>query len=104
MVGAVALVLIGASALDVRLGLPTFICGLITAAAVLALSRQSPWPIVKRISWSVIPLVAGLFVMVEALIRIGVSGSLSCCGLPTDWYSAKGLAFWPIFGQTRFRL
>ncbi len=76
-IGAVALVLICASALDVRLGLPTFICGLITAAAVLALSRQSPWPIVKRISWSVIPLVAGLFVMVEALIRIGVIGRLS---------------------------
>src|SRR5882724_1378887 len=36
-IGAIAVVLIGASALDVQLGLPTFLCGLITAAAVLAL-------------------------------------------------------------------
>jgi arsenical pump membrane protein len=76
-IGAMAIVLIAASALDLQLGLPTFICGLVTAAAVLALSRQSPWPVVKRISWSVIPLVAGLFVMVEALIRIGAIGQLS---------------------------
>jgi len=76
-IGAIAAVLIGASALDLQLGLPTFVCGLITAAAVLALSRQSPWPVVKRMSWSVIPLVAGLFVMVEALIRIGAIGQLS---------------------------
>jgi len=76
-IGAIAVILIGASALDLQLGLPTFVCGLITAAAVLALSRQSPWPVVKRMSWSVIPLVAGLFVMVEALIRIGAIGQLS---------------------------
>jgi arsenical pump membrane protein len=76
-IGAIAFVLIGASALDVQLGLPTFICGVVTAAAVLALSRQSPWPVLKRMSWSVIPLVAGLFVMVEALIRIGVIGQLN---------------------------
>jgi arsenical pump membrane protein len=76
-IGAIAVVLIGASALDLQLGLPTFICGLVTAAAVLAFSRQSPWPVLSQISWSVIPLVAGLFVMVEALIRIGAIGRLS---------------------------
>jgi arsenical pump membrane protein len=76
-IGAIAIVLVAASALDLQLGLPTFICGSITAAAVLALTRQSPWPVVKRISWGVIPLVAGLFVMVEALIRIGAIGQLS---------------------------
>jgi arsenical pump membrane protein len=70
-------VLLTASALDVQLGLPTFICGLVTAAAVLALSRQSPWPMVKAISWSVLPLVAGLFVMVEALVRTGTIDHLS---------------------------
>jgi arsenical pump membrane protein len=68
---AIGIVLVTASALDVQLGLPTFICGLVTAAAVLALSRQSPWPVVKGISWSVLPLVAGLFVMVQALERTG---------------------------------
>jgi arsenical pump membrane protein len=70
-VGAVGIVLLSASALDIQLGLPTFVCGAVTAIAVLLVSRQSPWPVLKDISWSVLPLVAGLFVMVEALIRTG---------------------------------
>ena len=76
-IGAIAIVLIGASALDVQLGLPTFICGVVTAGAVLVLSRQSAWPVLRGVSWSVLPLVAGLFIMVEALIRIGAIGHLS---------------------------
>jgi arsenical pump membrane protein len=57
--------------------LPTFICGVVTSAIVLLLSRQSPLPVLKGVSWSVLPLVGGLFVMVEALIKIGVIGQLS---------------------------
>ena len=76
-IAAIGIVLLTASALDVQLGLPTFVCGLVTAATVLLLSRQSAWPVVRGISWSVIPLVAGLFVMVEALARTGVIGQLS---------------------------
>ena len=75
-IAAIGVVLLTASALDVQLGLPTFICGLVTAAAVLALSRQSPWPVVKGISWSVLPLVAGLFVIVETLVKTGTIGHL----------------------------
>jgi len=74
---AIALVLLSASALDIQLGLPTFICGVVTAAASLLMSRQSPWPILEGISWGVLPLVAGLFVMVEALSRVGTIGQLS---------------------------
>jgi arsenical pump membrane protein len=74
---AIALVLLTASALDVQLGLPTFICGVLTASAVLLIGRQSPWPILKGISWGVLPLVAGLFVMVEALSHVGTIGQLS---------------------------
>jgi arsenical pump membrane protein len=73
---AIGLVLITASALDVQLGLPTFLCGTVTAVAVLALSRQPPWPMLKGVSWGVLPLVAGLFVMVEMLVRSGVIGRL----------------------------
>jgi arsenical pump membrane protein len=76
-IGAIGVVLIGASALDVQLGLPTFVCGVVTATAVLTLSRQSPWPLVKDISWGVLPLVAGLFVMVEELIHTGAIARLS---------------------------
>ena len=76
-IGAIGMVLLTASALDIQLGLPTFICGAVTAASVLFASRQSPWPVLKDISWSVLPLVAGLFVMVEALIRTGAIAHLS---------------------------
>jgi arsenical pump membrane protein len=76
-IGAIGAVLIAASAYNVPLGLPTFLCGVITAMLVLLLSRQSPWPLVKDISWGVLPLVAGLFVMVEALIQTGVIARLA---------------------------
>jgi len=76
-IAAIGVVLIGASALDVQLGLPTFLCGVITTALVLMLSRQSPLPLIKDIAWGVLPLVAGLFVMVEALIHTGVIARLS---------------------------
>lgn len=74
---AIAAVLLTASALDIQLGLPTFVCGVVTAAAILLAGRQSPWPVVKGVSWGVLPLVAGLFVMVEGLSRAGAIGQLS---------------------------
>jgi arsenical pump membrane protein len=76
-IGAVAVALLFCSALDVQLGLPTFVCGIVTTAIVLALNGQSPWPIVKGVSWGVLPLVAGLFVLVEALDHTGVVAALS---------------------------
>jgi arsenical pump membrane protein len=76
-IGSVGTVLVTASALDVQLGLPTFICGVVTTALVLLIGRQSPWPVLKGVSWSVVPLVAGLFAMVEALVRTGVIGYFS---------------------------
>jgi arsenical pump membrane protein len=76
-VAAIGVVLIAASARDVPLGLPTFLCGITTAMLVLLLSRQSPWPLVKDISWGVLPLVAGLFVMVETLLHTGVIAQLA---------------------------
>jgi arsenical pump membrane protein len=76
-IGAVAVVLLCCSAFNVQLGLPTLVSGLVTTAIVLALNRQSPWPVLKGISWSVLPLVAGLFVLVEALGHTGVIAALS---------------------------
>jgi len=71
-IAATAVVLLVASGLDWQLGLPTFLAGLATSVAVLILKRMPPWPIVKDISWSVLPLVAGLFVLVEAIEATGV--------------------------------
>ena len=72
-----AIILVAASALHADLGVPTFLAGTITTALVLLLTRQSPAETLKGISWSVLPLVAGLFVIVEALDRTGVIGVLS---------------------------
>jgi arsenical pump membrane protein len=69
---ATAVVLMGASALDWPLGAPTCVAGVLTAAAVLLWSRQSPWGLLRGVSWGVLPLVAGLFVLVEALSRTGL--------------------------------
>jgi arsenical pump membrane protein len=74
---ATAVVLLVASSLGWQLGLPTFISGVVVAALVLLLSRQSPLPVLKHISWGVLPLVAGLFILVEALDQTGVLRHLS---------------------------
>jgi arsenical pump membrane protein len=76
-IAATAVVLIAASTLGWRLGLPTFIAGVLTACFILIWARQSPWSIVKDVSWSVLPLVAGLFVLVEALQKTGVIAALA---------------------------
>lgn len=67
-----AAVLMAASAMDRQLGLPTFCAGTLTALIVLANKRASPWRLLRGVSWGVLPLVAGLFVLVQALARTGV--------------------------------
>ena len=74
---ATAGVLIGASAAGIELGLPTFIAGLATSLIVLAIRRGGFIEVVKDVSWAVLPLVAGLFVLVEALEKTGVLTILS---------------------------
>ena len=64
------------TALNVQLGLPSFICGAVTTSIVLTLNRQSPWPVIKGVSWGVLPLIAGSFVLVEALDHTGAVAAL----------------------------
>ncbi|WP_294198838.1 arsenic transporter [uncultured Sphingomonas sp.] len=71
-IAATAVLLLIVSALDQPLGLPTCIAGVATMLGVAALVRRSPAATVRAVSWSVLPLVAGLFVLVEALDRTGV--------------------------------
>ena len=71
-IAATATLLLLISALDGPLGLPTCLAGAATAGIVCAIGRQSPAELLSRISWSVMPLVAGLFVLVEALNGTGV--------------------------------
>jgi arsenical pump membrane protein len=99
-IGVTALALLVASALDSPLGLPTAITGTLTAIIVLFTARKSPVEIVKNVSWSVLPLVAGLFVLVEALNKTGVTRWLITLlnagaeqsAAKTAWASGVGVA------------
>ncbi|MBI3796582.1 MAG: arsenic transporter [Deltaproteobacteria bacterium] len=88
-----ALALLIASARDTQLGFPTCLAGCITAAIVLLHKRESPWPVVKGVSWSVLPLVAGLFVLVEGLEQTGILRSLSAVLNSAAEHSAAGAAW-----------
>ncbi|MBT1512780.1 arsenic transporter [Bradyrhizobium sp. SRL28] len=70
-------VLLSASAFDRPLGFPTFCAGASLTALVLVIARQSPLPILKGVSWGVLPLVAGLFVIVAGLNETGVLWALA---------------------------
>jgi arsenical pump membrane protein len=71
-----AVALLTASAAGLELGTPTFIAGATTTTLSLLLDRRSPRHILKGVSWGVIPLVAGLFVLVAGLARTGLIDAL----------------------------
>ncbi|MBB5191617.1 arsenical pump membrane protein [Silvimonas terrae] len=71
-IGVTATALLLVSALGLALGLPTLILGVLTAAIVTISQRVSPLPLLRGVAWSVLPLVAGLFVMVDMLARAGL--------------------------------
>jgi arsenical pump membrane protein len=72
-----AIVLLAASAMGRDLGPPTFVAGVAVTVIVLMLGRQSPLPVLEDVSWSVLPLVAGLFILVEGLNRTGILPALA---------------------------
>jgi arsenical pump membrane protein len=71
-VGFLAVALLTASALNRDLGWPAFASGVLVLSLVAWRDRQALADVMREISWSVLPLVAGLFVVVEALSRTGV--------------------------------
>jgi arsenical pump membrane protein len=72
-----AVLLLLASAFDLQLGLPTFCAGVATASLIHLRQRLNPMPVLKGVSWGVLPLVAGLFVLVEGLAQTGVIDTLA---------------------------
>jgi arsenical pump membrane protein len=64
-------VLIVSSACNADLGLPTFLAALAATALVSMKDRQAPFAIVRHVAWSVLALVAGLFVLVAAVDQAG---------------------------------
>ena len=60
-------VLLTASALKQDLGLPTCLVALVITAVVSIQAKSNPTKLAREISWSTLLLVAGLFVMVDAV-------------------------------------
>ncbi len=75
-------VLMAASGFALDLGLPTCISAVIAVLLVTRARSQSIREIARGVSWSVLPLVAGLFVLVEAVNR---AGALSDVGRLLRW-------------------
>jgi arsenical pump membrane protein len=76
-IAAATLVLLAASGFGVPLGLPTFLAGAVTTLVVLMRSSNGAMATFKNVTWGVIPLVAGLFVLVEALQKTGATAELT---------------------------
>jgi arsenical pump membrane protein len=76
-IAATAIVLLATSSMGWELGLPTFISSAVVTIAVLLTKRQSPLPVLRDVSWSVLPLVAGLFILVEGLNQTGALPALA---------------------------
>jgi arsenical pump membrane protein len=80
-------VLIGSSALGLRLGPPTLIAALATILIATRSNHQSIYRVLGGVPWSVLPLVAGLFVVIAALNGVGAHREMSvaiasCATLP----------------------
>jgi arsenical pump membrane protein len=69
--GVMIAVLLAASAMKKDLGLPACLAALALTAVVQLKVRQSPVKLFKEISWATLALVAGLFVMVDAVESLG---------------------------------
>ena len=74
-IGFLAITLMTASAFEFNLGAPACAAGLLVAFGVSIRDHATPKAIAKEISWSVLPLVGALFVIVEALNAAGALGA-----------------------------
>ena len=87
------IILLAASASGIQLGLPTVLTGVFVSGIALIISKKNPLNILKGVSWSVLPLVAGLFVIVEALNSTGLTILIIHFLQRQTAHSASGAAF-----------
>jgi arsenical pump membrane protein len=100
-IAATALVLLVANALGRPLGAPTFVAGVLAATIGLARARRTPWRLLAAVHWSILPLVAGLFVLVSGLDQTGLLHTISSAlqayahqaARWTAWCAGVGVAF-----------
>jgi arsenical pump membrane protein len=80
-------VLLTASAMKRDLGLPTCLAALVITAVVSIKSKSNPLTLAREISWGTLLLVAGLFVMVDA---VESQGALNLTQQWLAWASGFG--------------
>jgi arsenical pump membrane protein len=88
-----AAILLAASAGGMRLGMPTFAVGIATLAAVSFGDRAVAGAVLRGIAWSILPLVAGLFVLVDALARTGAIAALAATLARAVQWSVAGASW-----------
>lgn len=88
--GGACAALVGATLLGVDVGYVAFGSAIVATALVAAADRDAPGFVLRHLSWQVVPLVAALFVIVQALDRAGalhaVAALLSYAGSIGGWY------------------
>ena len=96
-IGLAVVVLLAASAFRADVGAPTLGVAAVALGLVMIQDRQALWEIPKHVSWSVLPLVAGLFVVVEGINRVGALDAsrraLAALGKLPPWQSDLAGAF-----------
>jgi len=80
-------VLLTASAMKKDLGLPTCLAALVITAVVSFKSKSNPMTLAREISWGTLLLVAGLFIMVDA---VESQGALKLTQQWLDWAAHLG--------------
>ncbi|HUO17672.1 MAG TPA: SLC13 family permease [Verrucomicrobiae bacterium] len=93
-VGLVVIVLLTVSSFGKDLGLPTCLAAMTITAVVSVKERTNPLLLAREISWETLALVAGLFIMVDAMESIGAMNytqawlaSVERLGLTAAWFS-----------------
>ncbi len=83
-IAATGAILMSSSAMGLSLGLPTLLSAAVAVLLATKANHVALQQIARSVSWSVLPLVAGLFVVVEALNRAGavrdVAALIRYCG------------------------
>ncbi|HXX52231.1 MAG TPA: arsenic transporter [Xanthobacteraceae bacterium] len=92
-IAAATIILLTVSALGFQLGLPTFLAGAVTALIVFWRPACHPFETLRNIPWGILPLVAGLFVLVAGLENSGASIALANALQQLNQHSAS-LAAW----------
>ena len=71
-IGLTAVALVVTSSFGANLGSVTLAAGVLVVIAVIIVDRAALWPVISGVSWTVLPLVAGLFVLVSAAEETGL--------------------------------